>query len=607
MQAVMLAAGMGKRLGKYTKNNTKCMLEIQGKTLIERAIEALLESGVDKIIIVVGYKGENLKKFLLEECQNPKLKDMKIEFVDNDIYDKTNNIYSLYLAKEYLKQDDTILLESDLIYDYDLIKKLVNSDKPNLVSVAKYKQWMDGTVIKIGNEDKIEEFIEKKDFNYKDIDNYYKTVNIYKFSKNFSENQIIPFLEAYMKAYGKNEYYELILKIIAHLSRSDLKALDIGDLDWYEIDDAQDFDIANTIFSKGYERLVNFQKKYGGYWRYENILDYCYLVNPYYPPKKMLDKLNYFSHELLTSYPSGQYIQTINAERLIGDIDSNHLIVGNGAAELINILGRVLKGKMYVSKSVFNEYVRCFTNCEFNIYDESKNNFKFNLDEIENNIVNNDIICIVNPDNPSGAFIEYNDIINLIEKCNKENKLIIVDESFIDFASKDKKYTLLKNDIIEKYKNLVVVKSISKSYGVPGIRLGILATSNEILKEKIKNFLPVWNINSYAEYFLQIANLYKSDYLASCEKIATERERFIKSLRNLNVINVYDSEANYVLVNLGDINSTKVAKDLIDENIFIKDLRTKAAFKDQNFIRLAIRTEEENKKLVKKLESKLRG
>ena len=151
MQAVMLAAGMGKRLGKYTKNNTKCMLKIQGKTLVERAAEALYESGIKKFIIVIGYSGDNLKKYITEECKNPIMKKMEFVFIDNKIYDKTNNIYSLYLAKDELINDDTILLESDLIYDKELIKRIVNDENQNVVSVAKYKQWMDGTVTKIDN------------------------------------------------------------------------------------------------------------------------------------------------------------------------------------------------------------------------------------------------------------------------------------------------------------------------------------------------------------------------------------------------------------------------------------------------------------------------
>ena len=332
MQALMLAAGMGKRLGKYTKGNTKCMLTIQDKTLIERAIEALLDAGIKKFIIVVGYKGDNLKKYLLEECKNPKIKEMKLEFIENDIYDKTNNIYSLYLAKDKLMEDDTILLESDLIYDYDLIKRLVYNPEPNLVTVAKYQEWMDGTVIKIDNNKNITEFIEKKDFNFNELDKYYKTVNIYKFSLEFARSEFVPFLNAYIKAYGENEYYELVLKIIAYLSRSQLKALDVSDITWYEIDDAQDYDIANCLFSTGLEKLKNYQKRYGGYWRFNKLLDYCYLVNPYYPPKQMIDKINYFSKELITSYPSGEYIENINAGRLLNDTDEKYLLVGNGAA-----------------------------------------------------------------------------------------------------------------------------------------------------------------------------------------------------------------------------------------------------------------------------------
>lgn len=601
MQALMLAAGMGKRLKKYTKNNTKCMLKVYDKTLIERAVEALLEAGVKKFVIVIGYEGENLKRFLLEECKNPKIKEMQFKFINNDVYDKTNNIYSLSLAKEELAKDDTILLESDLIYDYELIKRIVNSKDENLVSVAKYKQWMDGTVIKTDSDNNVLEFIEKKNFSYKEIDQYYKTVNVYKFGKSFINKEFIPFLESYIKAYGENEYYELVLKIIAHLSRCQLKALDVSDIDWYEIDDAQDLDIAQCIFSKGVEKLHNFQKRYGGYWRFDNILDYCYLVNPYFPPKSMIEKFNVFSTELMTQYPSGQAIECINAGRLFDGLEEDYLCVGNGAAELINSLGRLLSGNMFVSKSAFHEYIRCFKNCKFNIYDMQEDEFTFNLKKINKSIENSDIICIVNPDNPTGAFMKYNDAISIIEECSKKNKIVIFDESFIDFADSEIRYTLLCNDILEKYKNLIVVKSISKSYGVPGIRLGVLASGNKDLINKIKSDISIWNINSYGEYFLQVANLYSKDYVQACNKIAQERKRFIEDLKKINGIKVYDSEANYVLCNLGQKDSTKISSKLLEKNIFIKDLRTKDAFKGMNYIRLAIRTEEENKFLVKEL------
>lgn len=615
MQALILAAGMGKRLGKYTSNNTKCMLKINNKTLIERAIEALVDSGIKKLILVVGYKGENVKKYLLQDCKNPIIKDIELVFIDNPIYDKTNNIYSLYLAADEFKKDDTILLESDLIYEPELIKRVAKNKEKNLVSVAKYEQWMDGTVVKLCEEtSNITEFIEKKGFDYNEIDKYYKTVNIYKFGKQFINKEFIPFLSAYIKAYGENEYYELILKIIAHISRSSLKALDVSDLSWYEIDDSQDLDIATCLFSTGEEKLTNFQKRYGGYWRFNNLLDYCYLVNPYYPTKNLLNKINHFSQTLISQYPSGQNINCICASRIFNDVDTNHIVVGNGAAELISTLGQIISQKMFLlgqkmflPTSAFNEYSRCFTGCQINKYDLSQDNYNYKMSALESALAQNDILCIVNPDNPTGAFIEEKDMLSLLNKAKYQNKIIIFDESFIDFSAPNKRYTLIKDEILNAYPNLIVIKSISKSYGIPGIRLGVLATSNTNLIQNVKQKLPVWDINSYGEYFLQIANLYKSDYTLACDKIAEERERMTQKLQKAlpSKCYVYPSEANFLMLDLGDINSTELTIKLLDNNIFIKDLRTKSAFQNKNFVRLAIRTKEENDRLIQSIVSSI--
>ena len=594
MQGLMLAAGMGKRLGKYTKNNTKCMVKVGDKTLIERACEALKNAGINKLIMVVGYERDNLKKYI-----NENIHDMEIIFVDNPDYAKSNNIYSLYLAKDYLASDDTILLESDLIYDYDLLKDVVNDKEKNAVAVAKYEQWMDGTVVTLQN-NYISDFIEKKDFKFDSIDNYYKTVNIYKLSKEFSSDVYIPFLEAYIKAYGLNEYYELVLKAIAHLSRSNLKACDVSKYNWYEIDDGQDLDIASCMFTHGEEKLKSFQKRYGGYWRFNKVLDYCYLVNPYYPSNKMYDQMLSFSRNLISEYPSGAKILSICANRLFG-VDEDNLVVGNGAAELINILGHILKGKVLITLPAFNEYVRCFDNCEFNVIHSKENDYQFDLDRINNGIDDSDIVTIINPDNPSGSFIKYDEMIKIIDKCNKLNKTIIVDESFIDFADEDVKYTLLNDELLNKYRNLIVIKSISKSYGVPGIRLGIMATSNEDIKDDVKKNMSVWNINSFGEYFLQIANLYKKDYADACMKISEERTRFSDELKIIDSLKVYDSQANFLLLQLKNCNSTELAIKMLEEDIFIKDLRTKNEFLNEDYVRLAIRGKEDNNKLIKAL------
>lgn len=597
MQALMLAAGMGKRLGKYTKGNTKCMVEVAGKTLIERAILALKAAGIHRLILVVGYQKENLKSFLAKTVS-----DMEIVYIDNDVYNTTNNIYSLYLAKDWLKQDDTILLESDLIYENSILKELVNCKYKNVVTVAKYEQWMDGTVITIDQDDNVVDFIEKKDFLFDHTNSYYKTANIYKFSKEFSQKQYIPFLEAYIKAYGDNEYYEMALKAIAHLSRSNLKALKLVNKKWYEIDDTQDLDIAACMFSNDKDALPMYQKRFGGYWRFKNVKDYCYLVNPYFPPKAMIQKINNFSTELITQYPSGLDVQNLNAARIFG-IDESEILVGNGAAELINVVGRLATGKVAVSIPTFHEYVRCFPNCEIQPIPAKETDYSFDIPKMLDMIDCVDAMVIINPDNPSGSFIRLDDMMKLIEKCHKQNKRILIDESFIDFANEDVRYTLLSSAILQKYKNLVVIKSISKSYGVPGIRLGILASGDASLLKQVRAGLAIWNINSFAEYFLQIFALYQSSYLSSCNEISRERSRFYGELSKISYLKVYPSEANYFLCKTQNVNSTKLANWLLTNyNIFIKDLSGKEGFADGEYIRLAVKNKEDNDFLLRALQ-----
>lgn len=201
MQAIILAAGMGKRLKDLTADNTKCMIKVNGIRLIDRTLAELDTLDLNRIVIVVGYQGEKLKQHIASlDIAVP------IEFVENPDYDKTNNIYSLFLAKDYLTTDDTLLLESDIIFESGILQSLVDDPRPTLALVDKYESWMDGTVVKLDDEDNITAFIPGKRFEFADIPRYYKTVNIYKFSKDFSQTHYVPFLDAYSTALGNNEY-----------------------------------------------------------------------------------------------------------------------------------------------------------------------------------------------------------------------------------------------------------------------------------------------------------------------------------------------------------------------------------------------------------------
>ena len=172
---------MGKRLKEFTKDNTKCMVRVNGEMLIDRVVSQLLRLGVSRLVVVTGYKGETLRRHLGTERGG-----MSIEYVDNPDYYRTNNIYSLWLAKDTLQQEDTLLLESDLIFDYGLLEGIAANKEPNLALVAKYEPWMDGTMVQIDKDCNIVNFVPKKAFDYKYAGTYYKTVNIYKFSKEFS-------------------------------------------------------------------------------------------------------------------------------------------------------------------------------------------------------------------------------------------------------------------------------------------------------------------------------------------------------------------------------------------------------------------------------------
>lgn len=598
MQAIMLAAGKGSRLGKYTKNNTKCMLEVHGKTLLERAIDALLLAGIKDFIIVLGYKGENVKKYIREKGLDKKI---NIIYVDNDVYDTTNNIYSLYLAKDYLIKDDTILLESDLIYDVSIVKKLVDSKYDSAVVIAKYEEWMDGTVVTLNDEGFINSFIERKNFEYKNADNYYKTVNIYKFSKEFSERFYLPFLESYIKAYGNNDYYELVLKVISGLKEVKLHGFKLTGEDWYEIDDAQDYDIVNAIFAPSTkEKLELFHKRFGGYWRFNGIKDYCYLVNPYFPTKQMIDKMKYFYDELLFNYPSGQKIEKICASRMFDNVNEDNILIGNGAAELINNLRYIVGKRIGLTIPSFNEYVRCFPDCEIAYINSSADNYRLSLDKIIDKLDDVDTMIIISPDNPSGSCLKYEEVIEILDIAKEKNKQVIFDESFMDFANNN--YTLIDDDILNKYSDLVVIKSISKSYGVPGLRLGVLASGNEKYIKTINNNLPVWNINSFAEYFLQIINIYKKDYMEGCKKIKEERDRFYKELIKIKDLYIYPSEANYFMCKLLSGSANELAEYLLDNNkILIKVLNGKNGFDDGEYIRIAIKSTIDNDYLVKSI------
>ncbi len=597
MQALILAAGTGSRLGKYTKENTKCMLEVNDETLIKQALEKLNNVGITKLILVVGYKKENLIEHI-----GSKYKNINIEYVENPIYDKTNNIYSLYLAKDKLAEDDTILLESDLLFEEEILVKLLDDDRKSLAVVDKYQSWMDGTSVTLDEEDHIINFFSKKSFRFQDVKDYYKTVNIYKFSKEFSNKIYIPFLEAYSKAMGDNEYYESVLRVLTILDGHELRALKLDGEKWYEIDDVQDKENAEIIFAKNpKEKLSLIQKRYGGYWRFPEIKDFCYLVNPYFPSPKMQEEIKAYFYNLISQYPSGLTTQNLLAGKMFG-VESENILVGNGAAEIIRGIGNVLDGSFGMVFPTFNEYPESIGYDRVVSFIPNNESFTYSLEDLKSLSDKTDNLILINPDNPSGHFNKKEFVIELLEHMKVNDKKLILDESFVDFSENGEDHTCIEQNLLDKYNNLIVIKSISKSYGVPGIRLGVIVSSDISLLNKFREELSIWNINSFGEYFLQIIGKYKNDYKNACKLIRFERNRFFSELANISFITVYKSEANYFLCKIDSkYTSTELSEKLICENLYIKDLRGKIAFENKHYIRIAVRDENDNNDLLRVL------
>lgn len=595
MQAIILAAGMGKRLKELTRDNTKCMVKVNGVSLIDRMLHQIQRQSVNRIIIVVGYKGEKLKEYIETlGIETP------ITYIDNPIYDKTNNIYSLSLASEYLCEDDTLLFESDLIFEDSALDTLVSDPRGTLALVDKYESWMSGTCIKIDDKDRITEFVPGNRLRFEETGEYYKTVNIYKFSREFSNKYYVPFLDAYQKALGENEYYEEVLRVITMLDEPVIRAKRLNGQKWYEIDDIQDLDIATTLFTTNQDEHVELLKKrYGGYWRYPKLLDFCYLVNPYFPPQRMIDEIKANFDVLLRDYPSGMYVNSLLAARNFG-VHQENILVGNGASELIKSLMGLLDGRLGVIRPSFEEYSHRYDESLITEYWPENDDYSYTADDLIRFFTEHrvDNLILINPDNPSGNYLPHADVEKLIGWTADNQMNLVLDESFADFAD-EADNTFIRQDILDKYQNLFVVKSISKSYGVPGLRLGVLASGNTDMIEQMKKDVAIWNINSFAEFYMQIAEKYSGDYENAMKKVRNERNRFENELADIHGLRVIPSQANYVMAEITDgITAAELNRIMTSRyEILIKDLSAKLSG-DRQYVRLAVRTREENNRLI---------
>jgi len=414
---------------------------------------------------------------------------MEIDYIENRQFDKTNNIYSLWLARNCL-DEDTILMECDIFFEDKLIKRLLTERIENRVVVDFFRPDMDGTVVEIGYNNEITKLItaEEQELNF-DYSNKYKTVNVYLFTKEFLEEYFVPQLDLYIKTQSSNKYYELILSIFIKLHNPILRATVVNDVKWIEIDDFSDLKKANIIFASQDRKMKEISSVHGGYWRYD-FKDFAYLYNLYFPPTTLMNEVRLNLDKLICNYPSCQKEIATSLANWVG-VESEYLTVANGASEIIKILNTRLVKKIAIPTPTFNEYESCLKSEQIVYFNTDSNNFVLDIEDYVEVIYREqcNAALLINPNNPTGQLLSLENVRFFLEKL-KDLDLVIVDESFIGFASFDQSQAIERE--FKKYKNLVVVHSMGKELGILGIRLGYAISVDQQINDLLRKYLPIW-------------------------------------------------------------------------------------------------------------------
>lgn len=587
MKAIILAAGIGNRMRPLTDQLPKTLLKIGEKTLIENIIDSLIEENIHDIVVVLGHEADKLRHFILA-----KYTKQKFHFVLNPKYKETNNIYSLHLAINSIGSDDLILIESDLFYKHEVLKKLIRSPYANVALVDKFRMGMDGTVVTLNDgviTNVIPSHLQGADFDFSDK---YKTLNIYKFSKDFCESDLRKLLSYYVSVIDDRCYYELILGIIIYIQRQIFHAEIVDEGSWAEVDDPNDLAMARYMFSKK-DRWELLESTHGGLWQFD-LLDFYYLRNQYFPNSSVVAEIRSYFDKLMHNYGSSQDVLNEKMSYFLL-CSKEYLLTLNGASQAYPILRDFFNGKrVLIPQPTFGEYSRVFSQAKR--YSDYSG---VDIQQLILGIKETDVVVVVNPNNPSGSALPTETLSRLAQEYL--DKMFIIDESFIDFS----KYKSIIRDI-EKYqlKNVIVLKSLSKVLGVPGMRLGFLYTHNNDFLGYCRKFLPIWNSNSFAEYFLEVLLKHRGSFQESIENTIKNRDQFFCEFSEYKDLwCAYPSEANYIhlQLNLSAKRTNEICHLLLEEDgIYVKDVSTR--FSDgKGHLRVGVRTAQENKKFISAL------
>ena len=591
MKAIVLAAGRGARLGDLGRQIHKSLIEIGGASLLTRLVRQLVGQGIDEVILVTGYREADLRAEL-----GRSLPEAPVKFIFNPDFDTSNNLVSLHLGLEAVSSNrDVLIVEADLIFDEELIHRLIAHPAPNVAVVDPYRPGLNGTVVTLRGSAITAFHLPHMQSDGWRFAETFKTVNLYKLSGGFCAGHVRPRLQAHILKGDVGSYYELVFaEIVADHHPDAIMHAEIAQpASWAEIDNRNDLDIARYQFEPE-GRLAQLDQAFGGLWNYP-VIDFAYPSNRRFPNKAALNELRAGLDRLVTQYGSTQS----SFERKLADVvgcNPAGIVALNGLSQAYPILRGIFRDdRTLLPAPTFGEYGR-----HFPCHDTYCDHPGIDWDEVTRKAENSRVIVFVNPNNPTGTGLSSEAIADFAS--SRPDKTILVDESFADFAEDP---GILTWDDAQFPANIIVLKSLGKALGVPGLRLGLLKTNNKVVLEAVRAELPIWSQNSLAEAFLETALRHRSAIARAFQLSRADREDMYNALKGLKLVeHVWPSEANFLLARLriDDDTLTAFRAQLLDaQGIYVKDVSKK--FGRGAWLRLSVRLPEENALLVKAMEA----
>ena len=598
-RALILAAGVGERLRPLTTNTPKCLTEINGDPILFRTLRVLADQGLTEAVIIVGYEADEIRRRVGTERFG-----LDIRYVDAPRYETTNNICSLWDAREFC-DEDLLLIEGDIVFDEDLVANLLQQPE-SAIAVVPYRRELSGTVVRRDRDGRVTAFIlgAEQDESFDPADTL-KTANVYLLRGELLRKRFLPELRRKVERGQVHDYYESVLRdLVADGSIRDLFAVDVSESRWYEIDDHRDLETAEFLFLDRDAQFERIQHLHGSYWRY-GFVDHSYLYNPHFPTEEMVAGFHDDLSEILTNYPVGHH----ELARLVASwsgVDPDHLVVANGGSELIKILGDHFVERMTIPVPSFNEYENALDPGRLNRFALDPVTFELDVDAFADSAIRSEsnVAVIVTPNNPTALSVDRADVLRLARRLEPSGCRLIVDESFVEFSRAGAAASV--EAVVQAHPNLVVLKSMSKVFGIAGLRIGYLLSADREFVEGVRARLPIWNVNGLAEALIRSVGRYRREFELSCELVYQTSHDLYEQLRALPGLEPIEPDANFVFceITAPRISGRQLARELyIESGILIKDCTSKSMPKADNYVRIASRTAIENRRLVEALAS----